>query len=142
MRTRMNLVRFFWCLSVVAVIGMTIACAEPTARLTRSEDIGSDDQLKRYTDYVRNYYSTFGKARHGKRSDAAPVMELDATWKTLKMIQDAQRQQQRQENVRQNTEQVLLRDFPSSDTDEYTSYDATRSVSLPDIISNYYNDVQ
>lgn len=71
------------------------------------------------------------------------MMELNATWETLKMIQDAQRQnkQQRQENIRQNKEQILLRDFPSSDADEYTLYDATRSGSLPDVINKYYNDV-
>lgn len=86
----------------------------------------------------------FGKARHGKRNDAAPMMELNATWETLKMIQDAQRQnkQQRQENIRQNKEQILLRDFPSSDADEYTSYDARRSDSLPDVIDKYYNDIE
>jgi len=70
-------------------------------------------------------------------------MELTAFWKILKMIRDSQRQneQRRQENIRQNKEQILLRDFPSSDADEYTSY-ATRSGSLPDIIGKYNNDVQ
>ncbi|XP_011701721.1 PREDICTED: uncharacterized protein LOC105458247 [Wasmannia auropunctata] len=144
MRTRMNLARFFCCL-LVTVIGMTIACAEtePMARLTRlQKTISSDIQLKRLADFVRNYYDTFGKPRHGKRSDAAPMMELNASFKTLKMIRDAQRQneQPRQEN-RQNKEQILLRDFPSLDADEYTLYDATRSGSRPDVIGKYYNDV-
>lgn len=66
MRTQMNLVRFFCCLLVVAVIGMTIIRAEPepAARLSRwEEDVGSDIQLKRYADVVRNYYNMFGKSR-------------------------------------------------------------------------------
>ena len=81
-------------------------------------------------------------SRHGKRSDV-PLMELNATWETLKMIQDAQRQneQRRQENIRQNKEQILLRDFPNSDADEYTLYDIIRSGSLSDVIDKYYNDV-
>jgi len=81
-------------------------------------------------------------SRHGKRSDV-PLMELNTTWETLKMIQDAQRQneQRRQENIRQNKEQILLRDFPNSDADEYTLYDIIRSGSLSDVIDKYYNDV-
>lgn len=65
MRTQMNL-RSLCCLFVTAVIGITIACAElePTVRLTRSEEAtGSDIQLKRYADFVKNYYYMFGKAR-------------------------------------------------------------------------------
>ena len=71
-------------------------------------------------------------------------MELNATWETLKMIQDAQRQneQRRQENIRQNKEQILLRDFPSSNANEYTLYDVIRSGSLSDVIDKYYNNVQ
>ncbi|XP_011870278.1 PREDICTED: uncharacterized protein LOC105563359 [Vollenhovia emeryi] len=141
MLTRMNLVRFFGCVLVVAVIEMTITCAEldSTARMTRSELIDSDIKLKNFADSVKNYYYTFGKARYGKRSDAVPMMELNAIWETLKMIQDAQRQnkQQREENIRQNKEQILLRDFPSSD--EYTSYTIRFP---PDVIGKYYNDVQ
>lgn len=72
------------------------------------------------------------------------MMELNATWETLKMIQDAQRQneQRRQENIRQNKEQIPLRDFLSSDADEYTSGVATRSGSLSNVIDKYYYDVQ
>ncbi|XP_039309254.1 uncharacterized protein LOC105198883 isoform X2 [Solenopsis invicta] len=144
MRTRMNLDRFLCCLLIVTVIEMTIACAElEPARLARSDEtIDSDISLQKFVDCLRNRY-IYTKPRHGKRSDAMPMMELNATWETLKMIQDAQRQneQRRQENIRQNKEQILLRDFPSSDADEYTSYDATRSGSLPDVIDKYYNDV-
>ncbi|KYQ48702.1 hypothetical protein ALC60_12207 [Trachymyrmex zeteki] len=146
MRTRMNPIRFFCCL-LVTIIGITITCAEPEpmTRLTRPPQIiNSNVQLQRYADLVKNFYHMYGKSRHGKRSDAAPLMELNATWETLKMIQDAQRQneQQRQENIRQNKEQILLRNFPNSDADEYTLYDVTRSGSLSDIIGKYYNDVQ
>ncbi|KAL0100850.1 hypothetical protein PUN28_019320 [Cardiocondyla obscurior] len=147
MQTRTNLVSFFYRLLVVTVIGVAIACvdAQPMAGLSEPEETTSSDiQLQKYADFVRNYYYTFGKARHGKRNNALPMMELNATWKTLKMIQDAQKQnkKQRQGNIRQNKEQILLRDFPSSDVDEYTPYDATLSGSLPDVMNKYYNDIQ
>ncbi|KYN04139.1 PREDICTED: uncharacterized protein LOC108772625 [Cyphomyrmex costatus] len=147
MPTRMNPIRFFCCLLVI-VIGITITCAEPEpmTRLTRTRpsQLNSNIQLQRYADLVKNFYHMYGKSRHGKRSDAAPLMELNTTWETLRMIQDAQRQneQRRQENIRQNKEQILLRDFPNSDADEYTLHDVTRSDSLSDVIGKYYNDVQ
>ncbi|XP_011636491.1 uncharacterized protein LOC105426800 [Pogonomyrmex barbatus] len=143
MRTRINLARSFCCLLVATFIGVitTNAKPEPMASLTRSEETDSDIQLKRYADLIRNYHYTFGKPRLGKRGDAAPMTESNAAWEILKMIQDAQRQneQQRQENIRQNKEQILFRDFPSSDADERMSHIAGF---LPDVIGKYYDDVQ
>ncbi|XP_028050427.1 uncharacterized protein LOC105834609 isoform X2 [Monomorium pharaonis] len=148
MRRPMNLDHFLCCLLIVTVIGMTIVSAElEPIRLVRSDEtIGSDILLQRFVDCLRNRYIS-AKPRHGKRSDAVPMMELNATWETLKMIQDAQRQneQRRQQNIRQNKEQILLRDFPSLNDDEHTSYDATQydaTGSLSEEAGKYYNNVQ
>lgn len=65
MRTRMNLVRSLCCLLVIAIVEVTIARAEleSTVGLTGSEEDRSDIQLKRYADFIKNYYYMFGKAR-------------------------------------------------------------------------------
>lgn len=65
MRTRMSLVRCFCCLLVVAVVwtANVYAEAEAMARPTRPKVIGSPEELKRYLDLVRDYYSLNGRAR-------------------------------------------------------------------------------
>ncbi|EFN68519.1 hypothetical protein EAG_09948 [Camponotus floridanus] len=114
------------------------------ARPTRPKVFGSPEELKKYADLVRDYYYLIGKARYGKRGDMAPMStELNNSWETLRMIQDARRQneQQRQEKMRQSKEQVLFSDLQSSDIDKHTSHVATRPGSLSDMIGNYI-DVQ
>ncbi|XP_011256013.1 pro-neuropeptide Y [Camponotus floridanus] len=139
----MSLAYFSFCL--FTVIG-TIVQAEPEsmARPTRPKVFGSPEELKKYADLVRDYYYLIGKARYGKRGDMAPMStELNNSWETLRMIQDARRQneQQRQEKMRQSKEQVLFSDLQSSDIDKHTSHVATRPGSLSDMIGNYI-DVQ
>lgn len=59
MRARISVVRFLGCLLLVAVVGTANTCAEPEpmARPTRPKAIASPEELERYFDLVRDYYS-------------------------------------------------------------------------------------
>lgn len=82
--------------------------------------------------------------RYGKRGDVAPMSDMNVTWEALRMILDEQRQnrQRRQEKLRQSKEQVLYRDFHSTDVDKHTSRVATRPGYPLDAVGRYYDDVQ
>ncbi|XP_032688269.1 uncharacterized protein LOC116852238 isoform X2 [Odontomachus brunneus] len=148
MRTRLSLIHFFGCLLLIAVVGTanTYAEPEPMARPTRPKAIASPEELERYFDLVRDYYS-LRRARYGKRGgDAAPRMsELNATWETLKTILDTQRQnqQRRLSKLKPSKEQeVAYRDYHSLDADRHASRVATRPGYLLDAVGRYYDDVQ
>lgn len=140
-----SLAHFFCWLLLAIIVGISIVHAEPEpmARPTRPKVFSNPEELKRYADLVRDYYFLIGKARYGKRSDTVPMsMEMNGAWEILKMIQNARRnEQRRQEKIRQNKEQILFRDFQSSDIDKHTSRVPTRPGSLSDMIDNY-DDVQ
>ncbi|XP_029172449.1 uncharacterized protein LOC114941600 [Nylanderia fulva] len=143
MRTWMRSLAHFFCWLLLAIIvGISIVHAEPEP-MARPKSI---EEMKQFADELRNRYYVIGKARYGKRSDITPMLtELNGAWEILKLIQDARRQneQRRQEKIRQNKEQVLFRDFESSDIDNkhITSRVSTRPGSLSDMIGNY-DDVQ
>lgn len=50
---------------ILSILGTMIVHGdpEPMARPTRPEVIASPEELRRYLDYVRDYYSLNGKAR-------------------------------------------------------------------------------
>lgn len=79
--------------------------------------------------------------RYGKRADVAPTPELNV-WESLKLILDAQRQnqQRRLEKFRQNKEQVLYRDSHNTDAGKHMSRVATRPGYLLDVVSKYYDE--
>ncbi|EFN77166.1 uncharacterized protein LOC105189899 isoform X2 [Harpegnathos saltator] len=147
MWTRMSLVRFLGCLFLVAVVGTTNAYAEPEpmARPTRPKAIASPEELERYFDLVRDYYS-LRRARYGKRSgDAAPrTLELNATWETLKTILDAQRQNQQRRLGKNkpttNEQEIAYRDYHGLDADRHASRVAARPGYLLDVAGRYYYD--
>lgn len=140
-----SLAHFVCWLLLAIIVGASIVHAEPEpmARPTRPKVFSNPEELKRYADLVRDYYFLIGKARYGKRSDIAPMSELNGAWEILKMIQDARRQneQRRQDKIRQNKEQILFRDFQSSDIDKHASRVPIRPGSLSDMIGNY-DDIQ
>ncbi|EZA47126.1 hypothetical protein DMN91_000407 [Ooceraea biroi] len=114
MRTEMSAARFLCCLLLIAIVGTVIACAEPEsmARSTRPKVIANSEELKRYLDLVREYYSMTGTARFGKRND--PPISENTIWEIFRMILDnAQRQneQRRRDRIRQNKEPVPFNDF-------------------------------
>lgn len=81
--------------------------------------------------------------RYGKRSDVTPMSKLDA-WEILRMILDAQwRNEQRKQKMRQNKEQVLIRDFQNANTyvDKHTPY-IIRPGSFSNVIGKYYDDIE
>ncbi|XP_014470125.1 PREDICTED: uncharacterized protein LOC106742050 [Dinoponera quadriceps] len=146
MRSRMSFVRFLACLLLVAVVRTTSAYAEPEpmARPTRPKAIASPEELERYLDIVRDYYS-LRRARYGKRGgDTAPRMsELNSTWETLKTILDVQRQNQQRRlgKLKPSKEQeIAYRDYHGLDADRHRL--ATRSGYLLDAVGRYYDDVQ
>ncbi|XP_046733828.1 uncharacterized protein LOC124404056 [Diprion similis] len=48
---------------------------DPMARPTRPKVFTSADELRRYLDLVKDYYSLNGKARYGKRAQIFPATE-------------------------------------------------------------------
>ncbi|XP_012265693.2 uncharacterized protein LOC105691637 [Athalia rosae] len=48
---------------------------DPMARPTRPKVFTSADELRRYLDHVKDYYSLSGKARYGKRTPSLSITE-------------------------------------------------------------------
>ncbi|XP_012285592.1 uncharacterized protein LOC105702531 [Orussus abietinus] len=59
---------WFFLVSMSIVPILTYADPEPMARPTRPKVFTNAEELRRYLDLVRDYYSLNGKARYGKRA--------------------------------------------------------------------------
>lgn len=112
------------------------------ARPTRPKEIVNPERLKTYLNQFVSYFQS-GAGRYGKRSDVAPMSELDTAYETLRMILDTQwrNEQQKKEKMRQNREQILFHDLMNADADKHTSHIVIPG-SFSDVIGKYYDDVQ
>lgn len=140
-------------LFIFSTLGATLVHGdpEPMARPTRPKVFTSPEELRRYLDLVRDYYSLNGKARYGKRGDVLPAMpDKDHPWDALRMILDVRRQmqQQRQQQQRQKFEKSdeekdqFLQDFQISGGGKHAAKFDARPPYLLDVVGKYYDDTQ
>ncbi|XP_046832543.1 uncharacterized protein LOC124954180 [Vespa velutina] len=132
---------------LVTIFGITIIQCEPEpmARPTRPKVFTSPEELRRYLDLVKDYYSINGKARYGKRAggNAFPAFYLGYPWNTLRFILDTHRhfQQQKEDKSKPIKEQINFRNFQDNDTKKQI-FRNNPSENLSDMIDNYYDDVE
>ncbi|XP_033220253.1 uncharacterized protein LOC117174911 [Belonocnema kinseyi] len=121
---------------------------EPMARPMRPKVFSSPEELRRYLELVRDYYTFNGKARYGKRSDTlltTPGMTDSAD--TLRMILDVNRQKQLERQMEKDNGK-LIRTNKSSlstlfETDKPQIRDQVQRLSYPyNIVAKYYGEVQ
>lgn len=124
---------------MITIFGVTITQCEPEpmARPTRPKVFTSPEELRRYLDLVKDYYSLNGKARYGKRAggNGSPTVYLGYPWDTLKFLLDAHRrlQQQKEEKDKPIKGQVF-RDLQVIRN--------SSPVNFNDAIDKYYDDVE
>lgn len=115
---------------------------EPMARPTRPKVFTSPEELRRYLDLVRDYYSLNGKARYGKRGDvSSSPPEVNHPWDALRTLLDIRRQMQQQkfEDGMQESGQ-LVRDFQASDLSKHDTRIDARPMYVLDVLRRKYQD--
>lgn len=138
-----------WMIFVLAALQTEIVHGDPDpmARPTRPKVFTSPEELRRYLDHVRDYYSLNGKARYGKRAEVIPTkLEGDHTWDMVRTILDVHRQMQQQQReygeTAKNEKMDWLHTFEDSNMAKHPMKLSSRPTYLLDIIEKYYDDVQ
>ncbi|XP_012142991.1 neuropeptide F isoform X2 [Megachile rotundata] len=124
---------------------MIVHCEpQPMARPTRPEVFTSPEELRRYIDHVREYYTLSGKARYGKRGNI-PFTGLDDNdgWDTVRTILEVPQSSQRTKfEKRMQEENRFVRELENSSDRKHSSKVDVRPCHTLGIVERYYGDVQ
>ncbi|XP_074110907.1 neuropeptide F [Cotesia typhae] len=88
------------------IFGSGVTCDEPEtmSRPTRPKMLGSSDELRKFLDVVRDYYTVSSKARYGKRGVIPTIIVHDrphtrviinSLMKTLESVKDKHREREK-----------------------------------------------
>ncbi|XP_076679334.1 neuropeptide F [Andrena cerasifolii] len=131
---------------VIFILGAVIVDGEPEpmAGPTRPEVFTTPEELRRYLDYVGDYYLQNGKARYGKRGDVPfPTSDAGRAWDTVKTILDASRQSRQQRfDTRKQEKSRFLRELESSGDQKHALRSDGRPCRVLHIVEKYYDDAQ
>ncbi|KAK2576107.1 hypothetical protein KPH14_007441 [Odynerus spinipes] len=132
-----NMKSFILAIFLITIFGIIIIKCEPEpmARPTRPKVFTSPEELRRYLDLVKDYYSLNGKARYGKRGNKSPAVYLDYPWDSLKFILDTQRrfQQQKEEKIKPIKGQVFH---------DFQIFRNNPPINFNDVLDKYYDDIE
>ncbi|KAI4502687.1 hypothetical protein M0802_002599 [Mischocyttarus mexicanus] len=133
---------------LVTIFGITIIQCEPEpmARPTRPKVFTSPEELRKYLDLVKDYYSFNGKARYGKRGGGGgvtlPEFYLGYPWNNLRFLPGIHHnyRQLKEDKNKPITGQVF-RNFQDSDLGKEI-FISNPTVNFSDMIDKYYDDTE
>ncbi|XP_015604635.1 uncharacterized protein LOC107272220 [Cephus cinctus] len=142
-----------WIILVLATLTPIFARGEPDpmARPTRPKVFTSPEELRRYLDLVRDYYSLNGKARYGKRSQIVTSPRIiDYPWDALRTIVTLNQQAQRNKQEKQDKEEKKERERQENLHNQVSQGGEMRQIQdlvsqpsyLYDMMAKYYDEMQ